>query len=197
MATVSKANKQAAERIHKARLIMDDWENVKERYKFTEVQTADGKKKIINPTWQRIEEDKQWLKEKLRIVDDKLKDPSTEIPFYKTDETHDETNIMYTASLNLGVTEVGHRIKLRTTYWEKGDDQRAFWTGHEFARFFLWMDDDPKGPRVEHTKRMRFSPKMIEMTGNFDTVDVVIYREPGVQSWDDYISFLNDYHVSE
>jgi hypothetical protein len=183
-ATVLKAARMAAERIKKARKLMDDWDNVKEEYRYVDLA---GGKRFEQLIWKDINADREWLTNNLHEVEDKLTNAETRVPFYKTNETHEEGNPLYTWSFPLIFTEVGQRIKLRTTYWEIGDEMQAYWTVHEFARFFLSMENDRR--EVIRTRNSDLPPCRIR--GLPPPIERVV-RHPGVQSWDRYIEWLKD-----
>jgi RHS repeat-associated protein len=192
--TVRAAAEEAAKRIHKARRLMDRWDEIKENYRYADIGGGRRRERRI---WRDINADQHWLQRNLRTVDDGLTSANTVICFIKTNETHSERNPMNTTSIPLIVTEVGKRIKLRSHYWNIGDEMRAFWTSHEFARFFAAMGDDqepivlepdpPWNPAAFAGSAIPPAPFNLPRR----TVRIVI-RRPGVQTWDLYIDWLKD-----
>jgi hypothetical protein len=125
---------------------------------------------------------KKWLLPNLRLVYKQLLSPKTVIPVLNTSETHKEDrNPMYTRTPlgKLGL-DWGKEIRLRTDFWGKPISGRtfsqAYWTAHEYARFFLDMGE-------EYT--MLRTPQPGATPAN------VIYV-PGVQTWDRFLDWLED-----
>jgi hypothetical protein len=132
-------------------------------------------------TWRKIEDHKDLYLARMRTVYAALTSAATTIDIYATQETHEQGNSMYTKSwwyptvsfsmphlITLGIGQSARYIGLRTTYWSLPTTgvgyTKSYWTIHEFARYFLFLDDD------------------------------VDYSDPalGVQSWDDTIEWLAD-----
>jgi RHS repeat-associated protein len=192
--TVRAAALRAAKRIEHALAMMNDWESVTKKHRFIKL----GNKMIESPRWKEINANKRWLKAKLRSVYRQLTSEDTVIPFEnRKDLTHPERNSMYTRSIWVIFTEVNRVIVTRSHYWGLPSSDQAFWTGHEFARFFELMEDD-RDPitvvRAEHP----INPGAFAGGGNMPSSSPplkgskVVINRPGVQSWDSFIDWLND-----
>jgi uncharacterized protein RhaS with RHS repeats len=169
---VRRAFSNAAERIRLALLMLDDnWEETTRLYRFTTVFDDDGNgRQIESMRWRQINDNRQLLLDRLRQVYQALRTSSTQIFFSnRSQETHvADNNSMYTALVtDLNGNEY-RQVRARSTFWRLnagGVNSQAYWTTHELARYFLWLDDD-----------------------------VNLVNRQGVQQWDQGIETLNDWY---
>jgi hypothetical protein len=162
-----KALYQAAERIHRAQHVLNNqWVNIKKKYEYFEVSGPDGKSRLIkSKKLEQIDKYRDVYIERLNIVYKGLLsgDPRY-IRVARTEEKHPDRNPMYTAEYRAFWIDWFQRtIALRIHFWNLNEKDRAFWLAHEYARFFLQLDDDT----------------------DYDDGQ-------GVQQWDDILTWLED-----
>jgi hypothetical protein len=179
----------ASVRINNALVRLQNWDQTTRDYSFT--LTPDGRR-IPQPTWAIINQNRLWLMRGLRAVYDQLTSGDTVIPVSnRLSETHPERNPMYTSSIWLGVTEVNRQINLRSHFWQLSLWFQGFWTDHEFARYFLLMGDDRSPITVTPV------PYSADMVGGVTITSgppgrPYTVNRPGVQTWDRCITWLNN-----
>lgn len=183
----------AAERVTKALRMVEDWDETTRLYRYIEVV---GGRKTQAPSWTEINDNRDWFHNKLSRVYLKLMSGDTVIPVYnRPGETHPDRNPMYTSSINVLVTEFNFKINLRSHFWDLHDDWMAYWIDHEYARFFLQMDDDKtvlvtEGGTSFHSGA--YGGSAVPPTSFLPPVKVKEVHVPGVQSWDKWIEWLNN-----
>jgi RHS repeat-associated protein len=149
------ATREAAERVDHALIFLEkNWNllEVDDMYRTDgmghKIPGPDGEPQL-STLYKFIKDNRRQYLIMLHKVDDALKSSGTTIPIKATSERPPpgERNIMYTK----GEVWSGGTIFLRNTYWlapKSGTYGRAYWTVHEFARYFLGLEDDTLPPGV-------------------------------------------------
>jgi hypothetical protein len=153
---------EAALQINKAYwALSNDWAEITQKFKFMAVPDAE-KNNLIRERYRVISEHRQLYLERLAIVFTQLTSPATVIPVYDTNLTDPEKN---PANTTYWRWDKAHPwINLRVHFWDPKvvDADRRTWTFvHEYARFFLYLDDNKDYPNKQ-----------------------------GVENWDDTVEWL-------
>ena len=161
---------QAADRIFMAHhALLCQWERIRRNHAVEETRMGDRVVRIPSTTFALIDANRQLYLRRMETVLRGLRDGHPRwIRVTVTNETHEERNPLYTQEWRaLWIDWTQRTINIRTSYWENGDADRAFWMAHEYARFFLRLDNDSD------------------------------YEDGhGVQEWDLILSYLNDHFVA-
>ncbi|HLW66668.1 MAG TPA: hypothetical protein VKS79_15240 [Gemmataceae bacterium] len=172
----------AAERIRRALyVIKNHWKEVQERFRYREVRRqimVDGKMVEIighdeTTFWKFLNSnDAYYIQYFEKILEGLKSSKGRYIRCLKTNETHSDGNPMYTDEWRaLWIDWSQRTIVLRIHFWDLSATEgysKAYWTAHEFARFFLQMDNNHEG---------------------------LVWDVNGVQSFDEVLDKLEDLYV--
>lgn len=178
---VQEAFAGAAIKIQKALPWLENWEETTRRFRFQ------GGGQVQSEIWARINRDRVWLLRSMRRVLEALKSANTVI---RVENHHVAVQGVPMVTLsNAGLFgESNFRIVTRAGFWDLSPVashvySQAYWTAHEFGRFFLRLED----------MRISTSPFFPGAFGGSGVSPAGIPGNalaPTVWDWDDYIDWL-------